>query len=160
MQRPMAAAGNTVRYQSIPGSRMWVQLIAWRSQVKVKVAQLCPTVCNPMDYTVHGILQARILEWVQPFPSPGAHPTEGSIPGLPHCRRILYQLSHGGSTRMLKWVAYPFSTGSSRPRNRTANIKSLHSIPECVFVYVCVYRKRQINLLQGFGSHSQGIWQV
>ena len=34
--------------------------------VKVKVAQLCPTFCNPMDYTVHGIIQARILEWV-PF---------------------------------------------------------------------------------------------
>ena len=31
---------------------------------KVKVAQLCPVVCNPMDYTVHGILQARVLEWV------------------------------------------------------------------------------------------------
>ena len=33
-------------------------------RVKVKVAQSCPTVCNPMDYTVHGILQVRILEWV------------------------------------------------------------------------------------------------
>ena len=32
-------------------------------KVKVKVAQSCPTLCNPMDYTVHGILQARILEW-------------------------------------------------------------------------------------------------
>ena len=32
--------------------------------LKVKVAQSCPTLCNPMDYTVHGILQARILEWV------------------------------------------------------------------------------------------------
>ena len=31
----------------------------------VKVAQLCPTLCDPMDYTVHEILQARILEWVQ-----------------------------------------------------------------------------------------------
>ena len=31
---------------------------------KVKVAQSCPTLCNPMDYTAHGILQARILEWV------------------------------------------------------------------------------------------------
>ena len=30
----------------------------------VKVAQSCPTLCSPMDYTVHGILQARILEWV------------------------------------------------------------------------------------------------
>ena len=33
-------------------------------KVKVKVAQSSPTLCNPMDYTVHGILQARILEWV------------------------------------------------------------------------------------------------
>ena len=31
---------------------------------QVKVAQSCPTLCDPMDYTVHGILQARILEWV------------------------------------------------------------------------------------------------
>ena len=30
----------------------------------VKVAQSCPTLCDPMDYIVHGILQARILEWV------------------------------------------------------------------------------------------------
>ena len=33
-------------------------------KVKVKVTQLCLTLCDPMDYTVHGILQARILEWV------------------------------------------------------------------------------------------------
>ena len=32
--------------------------------VKVKVTQLCPTLCNPMDCIVHGILQVRILEWV------------------------------------------------------------------------------------------------
>ena len=31
---------------------------------KVKVAQSCLTLCDPVDYTVHGILQARILEWV------------------------------------------------------------------------------------------------
>ena len=36
-------------------------------KVKVKVTQSCPTLCNPMDYTVHGILEARMLEWV-PFP--------------------------------------------------------------------------------------------
>ena len=34
------------------------------SKVKGKVAQSCPTLHNPMDYTVHGILQARILEWI------------------------------------------------------------------------------------------------
>ena len=50
-----------------------------------------------------------------PFPSPGDLPN----PGLPHCRRILYQLSHQGSPRILEWVAYPFSRGSSWPRNQT-----------------------------------------
>ena len=45
--------------------------------------------------------------------------TQGTNPGLPHCRQILYQLSHKGSPRVLEWVAYPFSSGSSRPRNRT-----------------------------------------
>ena len=49
------------------------------SCVKVKVTQWCPTLCDPMDYTIHGILQARILEG----------------------------------------VAFPFSSRSSQPRNRT-----------------------------------------
>ena len=47
-------------------------------KMKVKVTQWCPTLCHPMDYIVHGILQARILEW----------------------------------------VAFPFSRGSSQPRNQ------------------------------------------
>ena len=37
---------------------------AVKKQCEVKVAQSCPSLCDPMDYTVHGILQARILEWV------------------------------------------------------------------------------------------------
>ena len=37
---------------------------AYLGCLKVKVAQLCPTLCDPMDYTVHGILLARILKWV------------------------------------------------------------------------------------------------
>ena len=49
----------------------------------------------------------------------GILPSQGSNPGLLHCRRILYQLSHRGSPRILEWVAYPFSRGSSWPRNRT-----------------------------------------
>ena len=49
----------------------------------------------------------------------GNFPTQGSNPGLPHCRQILYQLSHERSPRILEWVAYPFSRGSSQPRNRT-----------------------------------------
>ena len=48
----------------------------------------------------------------------GIFPTQGWNPGLPHCRRLLYQLSHQGSPRILEWIAYPFSSGSSWPRNK------------------------------------------
>ena len=65
----------------------------------VTVAQSCPTLCNLMHCTVDGILQARMLEWVAvPF-SRGIFPTQGSNPGLLHCRQILYQLSHKSATR-------------------------------------------------------------
>ena len=63
----------------------------------MKVTQSCPTLCNPMDYTVHGILQARILEWVRPSLLQGIFPTQESNKGLLHCMRILYQLSYEGS---------------------------------------------------------------
>ena len=46
------------------------------SCVKVKVAQLCLTLCNPMDYTAHGILQARILELAFPFPRGSSQPRD------------------------------------------------------------------------------------
>ena len=49
----------------------------------------------------------------------GIFPTQGLNPGLPHGRRILYQLSHKGSPRTLEWVAYPFFRGYSWTRNRT-----------------------------------------
>ena len=49
----------------------------------------------------------------------GIFPTQGLNPGLPHCRQILYKLSHKESTRIMVWVAYPFSSRSSRPRNWT-----------------------------------------
>jgi len=51
--------------------------------------------------------------------SRGTFPTQGWNPGLPHCKQILYQLSHKGSPRILEWVAVPFSSGSSQPRDGT-----------------------------------------
>ena len=68
------------------------------------VSQSCLTLCelmdcNPPDSSVHGILQARILQ-----ASMGSHSllqgiflTQGWNPGLLHCRWILYHLSHQGS---------------------------------------------------------------
>ena len=49
----------------------------------------------------------------------GIFPTQGLNSGLLHCRWILYQLSHQGSPRIMEWVAYPFFSRSSPPRNRT-----------------------------------------
>ena len=46
-----------------------------------------------------GILQARILEWVATPSRRGIFSSQGSNPGLPHCRRILYHLSHQGSPK-------------------------------------------------------------
>ena len=87
-------------------------------QDKVKVVQSCLTLCEPMNCSPWnspgqntGVGSLSLLQ--------GIFPTQGSNPGLPHGRRILYQLSHKGSPRMLEWVAYPFSSRSSRPRNQT-----------------------------------------
>ena len=55
----------------------------------------------------------------RPFPLQGIFPTQGSNTGLLRCRRILCQLSHRGSPRILECVAHPFSRGSSQPRNRS-----------------------------------------
>ena len=49
----------------------------------------------------------------------GIFPTRGLNPGLTHCRKILYQLSHKGRPKILEWVAYPFCSRSSWPRNWT-----------------------------------------
>ena len=54
------------------------------------------TLCDPMDYRLHGILQARILEVGSLSLLQGIFPTQGWDPGLPHCKWILYQLSHKG----------------------------------------------------------------
>ena len=89
---------------------MWVKCCEW-----VKVAQSCPTLCDPIDDRVRGILQTKILEWVA-FLSPWNLPNSEIEPGLLHCRRILYHLSHQGSPRILEWVTISFSRGSSQPR--------------------------------------------
>ena len=57
----------------------------------------------------------------------GVFATQGLNPGLPHCRWILYQQSHKGSPRILQWVVYPFSSGSSQPRNQD-NVRLTHKI--------------------------------
>ena len=54
-------------------------------EVKLSLAQLCPTLCDPMDYRPGVGCHALLL---------GIFPTQGSNLGLLHCRQILYYLSH------------------------------------------------------------------
>ena len=90
-----------VEYSGLLSFRIdWFDFLA--VQMKVKVAQSCLTLCNPMDCSLpcssfHGILKAKV-------PKVGSHSlfqeifsTQGSNPSLWHCRRILYRLSHQGS---------------------------------------------------------------
>ena len=85
------------------------------------VAQSCLTLCNAVDCSppgssVHGILQARILEWLAIPCYRGIVPNQGSNPGLAHREKILYHLSHKGSPRRLEWAV---TEGPSWPRNWT-----------------------------------------
>ena len=82
----------------------------------------------------------------------GIFPTQGLNPCLLHCRRILYQLSHKGSPRILEWVAYPFFSGSSWPRKwiRVSCIAgrflptSYQGISEAQYEFLCDFHGSRI----------------
>ena len=85
------------------------------SEKPLSCVRLCDSMdCSPPGFSVHGILQAKILEWADSLLQ-GIFPTQGLNPGLPHCRWILYCLSLQGVPRILEWVAYPFSSRYSWP---------------------------------------------
>ena len=73
-----------------------MEVLGWE-KVKVKVTQSCLTLCNPMDYTDHGILQAINTGVGSLSILQGIFPTQGLKMGLQHCKQILYHLSHEGS---------------------------------------------------------------
>ena len=77
--------------------------LKWK-KVKVRVTRWCPTLCIYSPGQSTGV---------------GSFPTQRLNLGLSHCWQIPYQLSHKGSPKILYWVAYPFSRGSSWPRNPT-----------------------------------------
>ena len=87
-------------------------------KVKVKVAQSCPTLCNPMDYTVHGILQARTLEWVALLFSRGSSQPRDQT----HVSRIAGGFFTSWATRearsSVEWVT-----------NRLKRVLFMHTLP-------------------------------
>ena len=83
----------------------------WYLKVKVWIAQSCPTLCDPMDYTVHGILQARILEWVAfPFSRGSSQPRDWN------------HVSHIAGEFFTSWA-----TNSKKQINQFKNCKRLES---------------------------------
>ena len=98
--------------------------------LQLSIAVLCLVIqsflilCDPMDCSmtgssVHGDSSGKNTEVGSHALLQGIYPTQGSNWGLLNCRQILYLLSHQGSPRILEWVAYPFSRGSSWLRNWT-----------------------------------------
>ena len=92
----------------------------------MKVTQPCPTICYPMDCIVRGILQARVLE----FPSPGDLPNLGIEPRSPHCRQILYQLSHQGSPSKGKKSLSSVSALCTEPESSAGSFLSRAQRPQ------------------------------
>ena len=102
-------------WQFLKIRQQWSLVALW----KVKVAQSNLTLCNStcMEFSrpeYWTILKEGSLSLLQ-----GIFLTQWLNPGLPHCRRIFYQLSHKGGPRILEWVAYPFFSRSSWHRNQT-----------------------------------------
>ena len=86
--------------------------------VKGKVVQSCPTLCNPMDYTIHGILQARILEW-SAFPFSGNLPNPGTESRSPALQVDYLPAELQGKPKNTRVGSLSVSSRSSRSRNRT-----------------------------------------
>ncbi|XDC85817.1 hypothetical protein R6Z07F_016990 [Ovis aries] len=84
------------------------------------VAQSCPTVCNPMNCSppgssLHEDSPGKNTEVGCYALLQGTFPTQGSNPGVPHCKEIIHCLSYQGSPRVLAWGAYHFSRDLPNP---------------------------------------------
>ena len=115
---------------------------------------LCdPVVCSPPGSSFHGDSPGKNTAVGCHSLLQGIFTTQGSNPGLPYHRWILYHLSHQGSRRILEWVAYPFSRGSSQPRNRTRVCTHKNSLS---YNHICVLHTSH-NSIQKVGCEN-GCW--
>ena len=130
----------------------WSSLPWWGFRVSVYavcvLARLCLTLCNPTDWgppgsSVHGISQARVLDWVCHFLLQGIFPTQGSnlcLLGLLLGRRILY---HCATWEVHKqWTGTVIIMGA----DITSDNNVLRKVCILVFVIVSVYPWSRINL--------------
>ena len=95
---PTQVSNPSIPSPSLTGGVIFFLTSATWEWSEVKVAQQCPTVCDPRDYTVHGVLQARILEWVAfSFSRGSAQP------------RDLTQVSHTVGRFLTRWATWETS---------------------------------------------------
>ena len=112
------------RKSSSPSGVQVVLLLGPMWPVLCLVAQSCPTLwdprgCSPPGSFVQGDFPGKNTRAGCHALLQGSFPTQGLNPDLPHCRRILYHLIYQRSPRILERVAYPFSRGTSWPRDWT-----------------------------------------
>ena len=119
------------------GSRVGVFLgkeqasMAVRLGVKVKVTQLCPALCNPMDCSPWNF-PGQNTGVGNCSPLQGIFPTQGSNPGLLHCKQILYQLSHQESSKDNKdslYLLYNFCKRLALGRSDISFMLILQNLP-------------------------------
>ena len=128
METPMSDLGSAERNSLLHGIPDWLQVLTFLfllflsssrmlSPFQTYLTLWAPVDCKLPGSSVHGepsgqntgVGSLSLLQWI--------FPTWGLNPGLLLCRWILYQLTHKESPRILEWVAYPFSSGSSLSRN-------------------------------------------
>ena len=108
---------------------------------KCLAAQSCLTLCDPMDYSlpgsfVHGDSPGKNTGVGCHALLQGIFPTQGSNPGLQHCRQI-HCLSHWGRPRILERVVYP-SPGELPTQESYQGLLHCVCVCVCVYVYMCV----------------------
>ena len=119
---------------SSPDGRKAAELLQQWNFLEICPLGFCGTEKQWVDSESHSVVSISLWPpglystWKSPGQNTGVDslsllqrivPTQGSNPGLPHCRWILYQLSHRGRPVIVEWVACPFSCGSSQSRDWT-----------------------------------------
>ena len=132
-----------------------------------KSLQSCLSLCDPMDSSppgssVHGDSPGKNTRVDCHALLQGIFLMQGWNPDLPHCRRILYHLIYQRSPRILKGVAYPFSRGTSWPKDRTrvsCIAGGFFELPEKPILYywrVSVVGKNHMELTATFSRRITG----
>ena len=158
--------------------RMCVYVCVWITCCipKVEVAQSCLTLCDPMDYTVHRMLQARILEWVaSPFsrdlPNPGIEPRSptlqvDSLPAEPQRKpRVQYKYMQNGwlipfLRKIRVWTWYKIQSLQAYQSYRKKIMSTIETKIKCHRMLLLTVFYHRMVFLKPFGCSFHFCWLV